>query len=222
MCCRSCTSKSAPLLMIKKLKQIVIGFDIREMWMPFSEQWPQERIDRFCLREDVKKVLSTDTRVWPSVFDLESVKRPEKWFGFVQNQWASLSTMRQHLDCRQEGQGGLVWTVGLTLVPSLCDEHQLQLWDNMIGATDPLDLNENWALLGYDVSDKFLLSGLSNCGFAPEQEDVEEMRRRWSSCLNHFHLFEDPLQASEYAKVADMRVSEHAPFFVFGLWRLRQ
>lgn len=75
-----------------------------------------------------------------------------------------------------------------------------------------------WELLGYDVADGFLLSGLSDCGW-----ETGEIRppAAWSGAhLNEHHLFHEPDMAFEYVEAVNIRVPEHAPFFVYSLYRL--
>ncbi len=71
-------------------------------------------------------------------------------------------------------------------------------------------------LLGFDVGDGGLLSGLSNCGYQAEERAA--LRLRWAPQLNEHHLFEETAPAFEFRALADERVPEHAPFFVYGLY----
>ena len=45
------------------------GFDIREQFLSPDELWNAARRATFLLLDDVRKPLSTDRFVWPSVFD---------------------------------------------------------------------------------------------------------------------------------------------------------
>jgi hypothetical protein len=70
---------------------------------------------------------------------------------------------------------------------------------------------EEVIILGYDVADIWLLSGVMNIVYA------EEDRVAWPqfvSALNENHLFDDPRIAIEFAEVLDDRTTEHAPFVV--------
>jgi len=73
----------------------------------------------------------------------------------------------------------------------------------------------SWVLLGYDVGDRYCLSGLSNCGYGAERD---RWAAEWGESLNDYHLFSDPHRADAFARANDARVSEHAPFTVFGLY----
>ncbi len=78
--------------------------------------------------------------------------------------------------------------------------------------------DETWTLLGYDVADSGFTSGLSNCGYRPDIDDVESLRRDWGPKLNERGLFDALEHADEFRRVSDARIPEHAPFFVFALY----
>ncbi|CAN1558564.1 hypothetical protein MCEMSE15_02538 [Fimbriimonadaceae bacterium] len=70
---------------------------------------------------------------------------------------------------------------------------------------------EEVIILGYEVADIWLLSGVMNIVYS------EEDRVAWPqfvSVLNENHLFDDPRLAIEFAEVLDDEVTEHAPFVV--------
>ncbi len=81
-------------------------------------------------------------------------------------------------------------------------------------------LDPAWKLLGFDVSDGSLLSGLSNCGYAAEES--KSLRAQWRGHLNQHHLFEEPASASGFCRLTDARVPEHAPFCVYGLYVVKK
>ena len=69
-------------------------------------------------------------------------------------------------------------------------------------------------LIPDEVSDGFLLSGLSNCGY---QEEVEDLKNKFARHLNRYHLFEDLGAARRFRDIRSDQVSEHAPFFVYRI-----
>jgi len=73
-------------------------------------------------------------------------------------------------------------------------------------------------LLGYDVADQVMTSGLSNCGYTDEEK--RRLRPTWGGLLNEHHLFDQVDLASEFRRITAERVQEHAPFFVFGIYML--
>ena len=59
------------------------------------------------------------------------------------------------------------------------------------------------------------------------QREFEEMFRRarflnWGPRLNEHHLFKNAESAFAFRLVTNRRVPEHAPFFVYGLWLIRE
>ena len=86
------------------------------------------------------------------------------------------------------------------------------------GAVSPSAPPPEWEWLGYDVSDGFLLSGLSNCGY--REEESEELKKEFGGNLNQYHLFDDLDAAREFREIRNEQVPEHAPFFVYGLWNV--
>jgi hypothetical protein len=58
-----------------------------------------------------------------------------------------------------------------------------------------------------------------NCGFGDQREMLSE---EWGPRLNEHHLFKDADSALAFRLVANRIVPEHAPFFVYGLWLIRE
>ena len=204
----------------------VLGYDAREVSLASGPPWPANRRSEYLLRPDVPKPLSTDETVWPSVFrrggattepgggDLDT----PRWTGPVQGLWDDLHRLTAHLD----GAWGTRWQpcrlVAVTLLWSLCTPEERGQWDERIDGIAPGAVDRRWELLGYDVSDEWLLSGLMNCGYTADE--VDALRRRWGPHLNEHHLFDGVGQAGEFVGVSDQRVEEHAPFFVYGIYSI--
>lgn len=85
-----------------------------------------------------------------------------------------------------------------------------------IAVTRTAESIQGWSLLGSDVADGALISGLSNCGY--RQDEMSTLRKFWASRLNGNHLFDAFDDASRFREMTDARVPEHAPFAVYGLW----
>jgi hypothetical protein len=88
----------------------------------------------------------------------------------------------------------------------------------IIGITEgdePL-AGDDWLLLGWDIADQWVLSGISNCGIGPEE--WRPVRQRWSDEVNDYNLFSEYGAADGCRKDIDRLVPEHAPFTVYGLW----
>ena len=88
------------------------------------------------------------------------------------------------------------------------------------GGAAPRSKDPEWPLIGYDVADAARLSGLSNCYYSGDQDD--RGAEQYAEHLNDKHLFSNLEQAMQYCLVTDIRVPEHAPFFVYGLYRVAE
>jgi hypothetical protein len=82
--------------------------------------------------------------------------------------------------------------------------------------TSPGLLGPGWRLLGYDIADPWLTSGLMNCGYTDAER--EPWMSRWRQKLNAHHLFDTPDEGLLFAQDTNERVFEHAPFYVYGLY----
>jgi hypothetical protein len=85
---------------------------------------------------------------------------------------------------------------------------------------EPERPERGWDLLGYDVADGAWFCGLSNCAYTPDEPVT--LRESWAPELNEHHLFHDREPAFGFVEVTNARVPEHAPFHVYGLYRVRQ
>jgi hypothetical protein len=92
-------------------------------------------------------------------------------------------------------------------------------WRAAIDSAIPCRPANEWQFLGYDVADEGLLSSIMNCGYL-DAEALARARALWSPHINSDHLFAEFSAASDFGAQADHRIIEHAPFFVFGLWRI--
>ena len=198
-------------------EEMVIGFDVREMWLEpealtVHENWK----DIFLLRKQIKKVLTTGNS-WPSVFDvddqLDELDVP-RWHGGLKN---NLQKMEDYVTMGWGSQWKPCW---ITAVTKLVDSEWKQMMHQEGYPINPRDLDENWTLLGYDVSNEWLLSGLSGLGYYPEE--VQTLGKNWGRYLNEYHLLTDLQQAIDFQKMTDERVADHAPFFVYGLYLIRR
>jgi hypothetical protein len=82
--------------------------------------------------------------------------------------------------------------------------------------TSPAELDPHWERLGFDVGDGSLVSGLSNCGYKPDEAQL--LRPKWGTRLDDSHLFDDPPDAFQFRDAADERVPEHAVLCVRALF----
>jgi hypothetical protein len=187
----------------------LVGFDIRLELEASASRWNEERRSKFLLRDDIRRPLSVDQNVWSSAFP--DANDSEQWRG-VLGHWSDLTAMSGHA-CARGIVGCLVSTVIIWDLLTSAERHG---WaTGRLDGTTPTKLGPEWRIIGYDIADRWLVSGLSNCGYIGSER--AEWRSRWSDRVNEAHLFDDPDEASRFAKATDERVPEHAPFFVYGL-----
>ncbi len=200
--------------------ELLLGFDAREMWLDVAEYWPEERKRRFLLRRDSVRPLSTDISVWRSVFDVEQTLNRPQWTGPIQELWEDLATLQAYLDTAWSERTLPYWIIAVTLQEDVCEREDLLEWYARASRIIPALRDPAWAFLGYDVSDKWLTSGLSNC--STDESEMQILRDTYASVLNEHHLFDALKPAVDYMHVSDERVRAHAPFFVFGLWLIKK
>jgi len=202
---------------------VLLGFDAR-VARP-DESWDERRKRAMLFRLDVVEPLSIDSVVWPSIFEHHSELRPPYVgpYGF----WDDLANLRRHADARGDRRiaafavaaGACTpeeWTALDAFLRGVSPDGQPGL---TIPGTNPPTVKADWSFLGYDVADLGGgTSGLMNCGFVPELDDVGALRLRWGPKLNAVHLFDRLDDAREFKEFSNRRVAEHAPFFVHGIW----
>jgi hypothetical protein len=193
--------------------QALLGFDVRDACDP-GATWDGARRDLYLLRGDAPRPLSVDVRVWPGLFD--TVLSPPAWTGPNQGLWEDLFAMREALGPLGPTPSP-AWTVAVGWVAQ-AGVFQPTEWGPFIEPVTPSSLGAEWTLLGFDVADAGFISGLSNCGYEPAER--AELRAVWAASLNEHHLFRDVERALAFRTLSDERVADHAPFFVYSLYRL--
>ena len=199
-----------------QIQEWLLGFDARELSLDVEREWDVSRRGLYLLREDVRKPLSVDTAVWPSLFGEGLAASGSGWRGPNWPLWDDLERMR----------GGLASLGTVREAP-----HELiavsWFWDGRPPEGSwpggpyrermmPPTREEGWRFLGFDIADGGFISGLTNCGYTGS--DTPALRRQWAGHLNEHHLLRELEQALVFRDLSDRRVPEHAPFFVFGLW----
>ncbi len=208
--------------MTMRPNELLLGFDAREMWLDVAEYWPEERKRTFLLRQDIVKPLSTDILVWRSVFDVEQTLNRPQWTGPIQELWEDLATLQKYMDTAWSARTLPYWIIAVTLQEDVCESEDLQEWYARASNIIPVLRDPALAFLGYDVSDQWLLSGLSNCGYGTNESKIQIFRDTYASSLNEHHLFDAIKPAVDFMHFSDERVRAHAPFFVFGIWLIKK
>lgn len=211
----------------------LLQFDIRVHKDDYVQTlWTPELRDLFLLNPVVEWPLSVDEWMWPSVFFSKISTR--KSFATIEvdddtqggDYWLNLEEMRAYYAARKPRASGAV-PIGIELyseksldediVPYVLEPDGIEcaLWLN---ATAPRVVPDGSELLGYDIADASRLSGLTNCGYT--EEDRQALRPAWGSRLNAFGLLRTLDDAIAYRQICDTRVAEHAPFWIYAIWRV--
>jgi hypothetical protein len=140
-------------------------------------------------------------------------------------QWLHLDSMRACYDShRALAPGGVFLAVellsekeaeGPTIPYVSPGDMHAAIW---LEPTVPPRPPEGSSLLGYDVADAGWISGLSNCGYT--DDEIKTLAPVWAPRLNSFGLLASVEDAVAFRQVCDARVTEHAPFWIYALWRL--
>ena len=83
--------------------------------------------------------------------------------------------------------------------------HRHDAGDPLPIETIPIRPDASWQFLGFDVSDQYLLSGLSNCGYT--DAELPRLRQDWQHHLNDHHLFDNLAAAGDFRELTDAQVS---------------
>ena len=185
--------------------EVTIGFDLRST--VGDPSWTAERRARYLLRHDVASVRSVDPDAWVRPPGLPPAPRTEPEHVGV---WPHLSDLLAA--ARELDRAGAV-TVRITVL-----DEDAQAADSAAPFGPGLQAYHH--LLGYDVADYYLMSGLANCGYSA-QEEAAALAPDWAPRLNEWHLFGSPADATAFAAVTADRVPEHAPFYAYGIYQLR-
>jgi hypothetical protein len=188
--------------------EILVGFDAREMYLDFTATWEKASRDRFLLKQDILKPLSTDVMIWNSVFH----KKPSIEFsgGFLQISLAEVKNRLADASTHPDHSYGLIAITKWVRNAEVGEYYPIE-W--------PED-SQSWSLLGYDISDFVCLSGLTNCGY--RDEESQQLKAAWADKLNQYHLFTDVQAAFAFKDMTDQRVREHSPFSVYGLYLIEK
>ena len=180
--------------------EATIGFDLRSTVSDPS--WTADRRIRYLLRRDVVSVRSVDPLVWARPAGLP---RAPAVYGL----WDNLSDLCAAAHALDHAD---------TMAVRITELEEGGPTPESVDTIGPA--SERYDLLGYDVADYYLLSGLTNCGYV-RTEEAASLAPVWAPLLNEWHLFDNPEDATAFAAVTAKRVPEHAPFFAYGIYQLR-
>lgn len=199
------TADSCPI----KMNTTILGFQLRLSPDQIAE-WDKKRRVAFLLREDIAKPLSVDEDVWPLLDDATSRKEL-----FINPELPS-NGLNVH-DLRPGVPARLARGCLIAITASDADVSHLRSRHRIESKLQPNSFLEDpgFHLLGFDVADAWFYSGLSNCGFGDAKQHLSQ---RFSSSINGYGLFDSREEVDAFREGVNSRISNHAPFIVFGLW----
>lgn len=211
------------------MNRYLLGCDLRLGFAGFADaHWDAAKREVFLPRPDIARPASVDPMIWPSLFRYLHLHptpamaphqgaiaiEPTGFEHGVTCPWPRLDDM---ISCFDE-RGLDIPVVAVAIVLHGDDawvrsDHSIAILDaRNTGAAPP----DGWTLVGFDAADQGLTSGLSNCGY--DAGEKPEWQRLWAGRLNDHGLLTTIEHAVEFPAACDARVSEHAPFFVYGLF----
>jgi hypothetical protein len=191
----------------------LLGFNIKIDPESPIMYWDSYRRDQYLLHPTIDYPLSIDSHVWACVID--NPDYPDAFAGF--DFWRDLEDMKA-MFLRQRSHESLTGVAIAMLLVWEKPEDIIALRARFEYLDLPIDmLPDDWLFLGYDIVDIGCLSGLSNCGYYPDEKI--ELQKIWVNRLNENGLMKKAEHALEFREITDIRVPEHAPFYVIGLYR---
>ena len=203
----------------------LLGFDARETEEDCKKTpIPKEVRKEFLLRPEIKCPFSVDAHIWPTHFlyfpqirHLIGQRQPpliETDPDCRGGLWLNLMRMRQRL--AENNRKAILVSVEL-LAP---ENTSLSEFPSSLiySSPEPSSVPKASVLLGHDVADVGFWSGLSNCGYDPEQ--LVGLRPKWAKRINDSGLLPSEQDALAFKKISDERVADHAPFWVYRLCQL--
>ena len=223
----------------------MIGFDARELWLDSDSQWDKNTHNTFLLRREVLKPLSVDRLVWYSVFTEKTISRiwenklPQSIYftdvwnmtfsekNFLQTPpdkylfngiWRNLNTLNTYLQEHWQDDWKPCAIIAIQEIINL-ETFEDDEDNSFLPPIVPNEVQDDWVLLGYDVADYYLYSGLADGGI--QDELFSKIKPEWVDNLNDYHLFTNPQTAFDYIEFANARIPTHQPFYVYALYLVK-
>ena len=198
------------------MDEVLLGFQLRADRSQMLA-WPRERRVKYLLIESIATPLSVDAAVWPLSTNQALYSRVFADYSADPSNAPNglgvyhLRVALELLD-RAEGSDPLAITALKAAADDLRVLHKIEHAAHTVA-----DLAaRGWRKLGYDVADRWLTSGLMNCGYSLSEKPV--LAARFGGLLNDHHLFREASDAVAFSTECGVRVPAHAPFFAYGVW----
>lgn len=197
-----------------------IGYQLRLPRDEASATWSPERRAKYLLVPDIDAPLSADVDVWPVASENEIGE--ELFADYVSGEYEAANGLGvfQLRSGSNSGALGLAASklnvVGISADQADADRLMSKYLISRNSIATPSDIALK--LLGFDVCDDALISGLMNCGVGVFQRN--DLVKRFKIFINEYGLFDRFDIAQDFAGVIDGLVPEHAPFIPIGLFVL--
>jgi hypothetical protein len=189
-----------------------LGYDLRPSPASPTNDWGEQRRGDYLIDPTVVRPCSVDEAVWPSL------ARANDFVGCYQNLWISHERLLESVNNLKVSQSSL------TLFAVMKDrrrkfEHAFSpILFSAACQIDPQSIPfSRLDFLGYDIADRWGTSGLVNCKYTNTEIDLK-IKHRFATRINRFHLLLDRAEAMRGRRLTELRVREHSPFFVYGIW----
>jgi hypothetical protein len=94
-------------------------------------------------------------------------------------------------------------------------------WPSFDPTIPPSVLTE-WKLVGFDITDRGGEAHLTGVEFRGDQKYIDSICKQWGPKLNEYHLFRKLDDALEYKEFETESVPEQSPYYVYGIWLIRE
>jgi hypothetical protein len=210
----------------KPMKENVLGFSSRLNPLVRNSHWDDQRRNLYLIRPDIAVPLSVDLLVWPSLpdpSDGDSNEDSDETLsgGDFHDQALHLATNLARIKqltrtTNNSGTSGMAKLICVTLLGEEVVAHDHWWAMAFAEAVAPDKIDPAWTFVGYDIADRYLTSGLSNCGYS--LSEIERVRVEWKDEVNEFGLLKSVNPALRFREFTDKRVTQHAPFYIFGVY----
>jgi hypothetical protein len=166
-------------------KLTVLGFGIRQPVITQASLWTEERRSRFLIRPEIPLPISVDSDVWPAI-----AVNPDETFPLFL--WGSISEILAAFP--KASRAGRRSPVIIEIAVLATDEQSSKHWEGIFFGR--LDTEKDSTLkivpecLGYDVADRYLVSGVSNCALS--RKELAVIKKDWSDAINVWGLLGRP------------------------------
>jgi len=209
-------------------EELLLGFDARVLLEKKDQLWDCKRKNDYLLNTDVHQPFSTDTNVWPTIFNFYNINKPE-YTGFYQDTWEDYNILKHYCTLYSLSNRVSFYIICISLIYSCCNDNEKELWQSFLSGYNSNNneyslskyslthsIKKDWIRIGFDVSDFWGLSALSNIHKSIKEKDTA--KSLFKRKLNKYHLFSILDDSKNYKIYANKEFKLHSPFFLYSIW----